>query len=390
MNPSSSGWIKKLLKDIGGNNRFFEFTENTFYNALRSSGFLYGSSLDIVGQVLPKTDLTEEELSKVNLCLALLYMHNRSGNKLAFIDSINNFYADIHSNKIYILKDLLGKKKSNNFLESIIHKRIQIDANILTKNFKYFIINALLFIDVLAYKKYLEKNEITLNYLENLEACITCIVLDVLKSKEIKYPYDLSLIKLFDASLRYQESFNLNYKKAITHINSPLEKYYILDLACMATWSDHIIDFKEQLFLKKLGKDLSLNIMLTQKAVTEVNHFYSVNKSHMALLSSKNSVQSFYNNTSKMVNKLITRNSKRLYQELLDSKELVILLSQSTRRDLNKEEQKKVQEQLLDIFKSIPSLAIFLLPGGALLLPLVIKFIPKLLPSAFDENRIDD
>ena len=68
----------------------------------------------------------------------------------------------------------------------------------------------------------------------------------------------------------------------------------------------------------------------------------------------------------------------------------MVLLRQSTVRDLSKAEQKKVQDQLLDIFKSIPSLAIFMLPGGALLLPLVVKFIPKLLPSAFDENRIED
>jgi hypothetical protein len=91
-----------------------------------------------------------------------------------------------------------------------------------------------------------------------------------------------------------------------------------------------------------------------------------------------------------MVSKLISRNSKRLYKELKESKELVKLISQSTKRDLNEEEQKKVQEQLLDLFKSIPSLAIFMLPGGALLLPLFIKFIPKLLPSAFDENRIEE
>ena len=91
-----------------------------------------------------------------------------------------------------------------------------------------------------------------------------------------------------------------------------------------------------------------------------------------------------------MVTKLISRNRKRLHQELKDSKELMVLLSQSTKRNLSDEEHKKVQEQLLDIFKSIPSLAIFMLPGGALLLPLVIKFIPKLLPSAFDENRVED
>ena len=97
----------------------------------------------------------------------------------------------------------------------------------------------------------------------------------------------------------------------------------------------------------------------------------------------------FYESMSKIVNKLILRNSKRLLKELSESKELVALLSKSTMRDLTPEEKKKVQGQLIDICKSIPSLAIFILPGGAVLLPIFIKLIPKLLPSAFDENRVD-
>ena len=68
----------------------------------------------------------------------------------------------------------------------------------------------------------------------------------------------------------------------------------------------------------------------------------------------------------------------------------MVLLSQSTVRDLTKQESKQLQEQLLDVIKTIPSLAIFILPGGALLLPLFVKLIPKLLPSAFDDNRIED
>jgi len=91
-----------------------------------------------------------------------------------------------------------------------------------------------------------------------------------------------------------------------------------------------------------------------------------------------------------MVSKLIKRNSRLLQLELSESKEPMKLISQSTVRDLDRNEQKQLQKQLLDIFKTIPSLAIFMLPGGALLLPLVIKFIPKLLPSAFDDNRIED
>ena len=72
------------------------------------------------------------------------------------------------------------------------------------------------------------------------------------------------------------------------------------------------------------------------------------------------------------------------------SKDLMLLISKSTHSDLSKEEQKQMQAQLLDTLKAIPSLAIFMLPGGAILLPLFAKLIPNLLPSAFDDNRIDD
>ena len=86
---------------------------------------------------------------------------------------------------------------------------------------------------------------------------------------------------------------------------------------------------------------------------------------------------------------MIKRNKKRLTKEIIESKELMQLLLQSTKRDLDATEKKKVKKQLLDICKSIPSLTIFLLPGGSLLLPLFIKFIPQLLPSAFNENLED-
>ena len=390
MNPSSAGWINKLLKEISENDPYLKHEKASFYDALRSCGFIYGSNLGIVAQIIPKKDLTESELCKTNLCLALYYTHANSNCDISFIESVIRFYTEIDQIKTSFFQDLLGGKKSSEQLEKIIHKRIQIDANVLTKNFNYFIINALLFVDVLAYQTYLENLKISTKYLKNMEASIASITLDVLNSKETINQYDESLIKLFESSLRYQENSRITYKKAIKNVNTELEKYYILDLACMATWSDQMIDVKEQHFLEKLGKDLELNMSKTHQSIATVNHFYTVNKDNIALLSSKNIVQSFYNNSSKMVNKLITRNSKRLYRELKDSKELMVLLSQSTVRDLNKDEQKKVQEQLIDIFKSIPSLAIFLLPGGALLLPLVVKFIPKLLPSAFDENRIEE
>lgn len=247
-----------------------------------------------------------------------------------------------------------------------------------------------MFVDVLGYKRYLENEKISVDYLIKIEESIAAISLNVLNSKAEKNQYDESLIKLFESSLRYFDSDKNDYNNAILNIKSQLEKQYLLDLACMATWTDKVIDIQEQKFLITLARDLNLEKSELKSSIITINSFYTENKDNIALLSSKNIVQSFYDNSSKMVTKLISRNKKRLYKELLDSKELMLLLTQSTVRDLTKEEQKKVQDQLFDIFKSIPSLAIFMLPGGAILLPLVIKFIPKLLPSAFDENRVEE
>lgn len=87
--------------------------------------------------------------------------------------------------------------------------------------------------------------------------------------------------------------------------------------------------------------------------------------------------------TKKEVTDLLEKNKNSLIQELKESKELIFLIKESATRTLTEEEKGKVKEQLLDICKSIPALTVFMLPGGALLLPLLIKMIPNLLPSAF-------
>ncbi|WP_158837838.1 LETM1 domain-containing protein [Polaribacter sp. L3A8] len=87
---------------------------------------------------------------------------------------------------------------------------------------------------------------------------------------------------------------------------------------------------------------------------------------------------------------LVYRNKLRLEQELRQSKEAVYLIKKSTHANLTEEEKDKIKIQLLDICKAIPALAVFLLPGGALLLPLLIKLIPDILPSAFKDDLPND
>jgi len=86
---------------------------------------------------------------------------------------------------------------------------------------------------------------------------------------------------------------------------------------------------------------------------------------------------------------LIKKNKRLLKKELGQSKEALFLLKKSTQTSLSEDEKEKIKIQLLDICKAIPSFAVFMLPGGALLLPLLIKLIPDILPSAFRDETDD-
>lgn len=86
------------------------------------------------------------------------------------------------------------------------------------------------------------------------------------------------------------------------------------------------------------------------------------------------------------IRELLIKNKGRLKQELTQSKEAMALIRKSTHTQLNAEEKEKIKVQLLDICKAVPAFTVFMLPGGVVLLPLLIKLIPDILPSAFRDD----
>ncbi|WP_422105235.1 LETM1-related biofilm-associated protein [Winogradskyella sp.] len=388
MNPSANGWIKKLLTEVSGS-IYCNLETTEFYNQLKKTGFIYGSNVNVVLDIPKPFDFTDEERCKINLLTAFYVTHNREGCKEDFTESLIRYYKVISYKKRSFFDELFGDKSSDSLLEKMIHKRIYIDDNLITKSFNYFLVNALLFVDVLGYHRFLKDEREIGAYIKNLESALETIVFSAIDTKSEKTIYDNNLIRLIEESSRHKDSDLPTYAEATAFITEPLEKRYLIDLVCMASWSDKVIDKEEREFLNRLRLDLDLRPEDIIQSVDDINAFYDTYKDDVAFLKSKNLAQSFYDNSSKVVARLIKRNSKRLIKELSESKDAMWLLAQSTQRPLTDEEQKKIQNQLLDIFKSIPSLAIFMLPGGMILLPLFVKFIPKLLPSAFDDNRIE-
>ena len=90
-----------------------------------------------------------------------------------------------------------------------------------------------------------------------------------------------------------------------------------------------------------------------------------------------------------VVEAAVRRNLAAVVVEIRQTGELAALLAKSSRTKLTDEEWAKVREQLTDVVKTIPALAIFALPGGMILLPILLKLLPfDLRPSAFRPENL--
>ncbi|MCK8522895.1 LETM1-related biofilm-associated protein [Aquimarina sp. D1M17] len=394
MNPSTSGWIEKFLRDLDDDPSLLQCSLDELYSNLREVGFIYGTSIDTV--IANTTDIaySEEERTKINLFASLVVIYYDSienANKKDCIKALLQFYDYLDIKKSFFsFANVLTVSKMEK-LEKVIHTRIQTNESIFRKNFSHLLTNALLFIDVLAFEYFLIHDKNPFEYAAKLEETLTNTAFLALNSKEKQDDYDKLLIKLFASSVRYtnistDEEASFDYIE-LDPYQDEIEKRYIIDLTSLAVWNDEELDQSELTFMSALGAELELPDHIVKESVNLVKTFINTHKEDIAFFKYSNPALHFYQQTSRTVSILVLRNKKRLIKEITESKDLMLLLGQSAVRDLSQEEKKQVKQQLLDICKTIPSLAIFILPGGSLLLPLLVKFIPQLLPSAFNENK---
>lgn len=394
INPSATGWIDKFFLKQKSSLPPVEIQPNTFYKNVRKTGFIYGHIVSFDTQFPINTKgWLQNETSKVALLNTLFEIYGLSTNENNpenFISKTVAFYDQMNPQGFSLFKKILPDDSPSLTLEKIIDSRVQTNIDIISKNFSHIVTNALLFIDVLAFRQYLIHGKIPEKYLKKIEEAIISIVSLALTTKSSKSKYDDLLIKLFESSVRYSKFSKVNIKNLeelkLDYFTNELEKNYLIDMAGMALWSDGIIENNEAYFLHKLAELMAVPDDFVTESIEKTNEFILQYKNEIPYFKYSNPVKHFYDQTTQTVVTLISRNKNRLVKEIVQSRELMLLLAYSTRRDLDEKEKKKVRKQLLDICKTIPSLAIFLLPGGSLLLPIFIKFIPTLLPSAFNEN----
>lgn len=398
INPSITGWIDKFFLEQQSIPQSITNAE-AFYKSIRETGFIYGHIIGFNTKVkIESKQWLRDEISKtalLNILFQVYCLTTEKNDAATFISEAVSFYKQMMPQGFSFFKKVIpGYHTPSLDLEKIIDDRVQTNDNIISKNFSHIVTNALLFVDALAFQHYLTEGEIPERYLKKIEETIISIVTLALQTKTNKSQHDRLLIKLFEASVRYSKFSKVNIQNLealqLDYFNNILEKYYLLDIAGLSMWSDGVVENDEAYFIYTLANIMGVPDYFVTESIISTDAFISQYKKKIPYFNYSNPVKHFYDQTTQLVMTLIIRNKKRLIKEISESKELMVLLAHSTKRDLDKAEKKKVKKQLLDICKSIPSLTIFLIPGGSLLLPILIKFIPQMLPSSFNENLEDE
>lgn len=399
MNPSAPDWILKFLNLYDREELVGRYeNDKEYYKALRKVGFIYGISVSL----LPERNtnilkLTREEFTKVNLFHALAYQflkQNPHASDLEALQDILAFYKELEKGKTGFFHKFSLSHSVSHSLENLLSARLQEANTLMKKNSLSLLTYALLFLDVLAYRHWLRDPKTTKKVYQQLEDGVLNYCFFTLKSKQKKSKYDNLLIELYETSSDYVLAETADggpsFLRKMEYLNTAdsLERKYILDMCSLTIWEDFKMDKTEYQYLLQIIDILDFRENELEESLGELRIFSESYTNKIVLFEYSSPVKQFYKQSASTVKLLIIRNKDRLARELAESGELVVLLSQSTLRDLSAEEKTKVKNQLLDICKTIPSLTIFLLPGGSVLLPLLVKFIPRLLPSSFQDNRI--
>jgi hypothetical protein len=394
MNPSASGWILKF-GSLRANEPVPYQDLKALDSDLRACGFMYGINVGHPGYISPAYRLSQDENAKVNLLAGLYYSYRflkpeRSYEE--FLIAVRDFYREMEIGQPNFIQKVFGSGKPATQLEKLLDSRVYLGEPILSRTFNSIITNVLLPIDLLVFRAFLQDSPNLKSQARELESAVINLIYH---SLDTEHPQEnrRKLREVFESSRTY---LRVRHPEGTTDFPSLIRAFrgreaagYLLDIAALTVLEGDSLNSRQQKYVFEQGKILGFKKQEVRSALRDARTFFKLHSKAMYFLRDAIPGSQYYDSMTRVVDRLISRNSKRLRKELLQSRELMVLLSKSTMRELSAEEKKKVQNQLLDIFKSIPSLAIFMLPGGAVLLPIFISLIPRLLPSSFDENRVE-
>lgn len=415
LSPGSKGWINKYF-DLERRNEFsLEFSvpngltlkEYVHFSFLRS-GIVFGFPVKrIFANELKDSKWTQNEKLKVLLfeSFLLIYLMENKDDHFdleKFKASLLSFYAEHKARGLSKVFGLFLKETPDERLENILTQRLSVKSKLIEGQYWLgYLSNAFVYLDIVLYRNFLKNRKETLsNYNELADNALVAITMAAY-SDDIITDQEKAMFKVFLSSANLKDSEKKVAKERFKHgaslsdfseiaKSNVLFRRFLIDITALTIFVNEERLPEEIPFFNEMCDFLDVPKKEVHNAMTMIENFVLQNSNQMSLLSSSSSYEKLYGSVSKRWVKVLSRNSDKLALELKESKELVQLIRKSTSEELSKEEKELVKSQFMDIMKSMPALAIIMLPGGALLLPLILKIIPDLVPSAFRDNELDE
>jgi hypothetical protein len=168
-------------------------------------------------------------------------------------------------------------------------------------------------------------------------------------------------------------------------LHSEALRRFMLTHVLLAALMDGQLEAGEVAFVERLARATGVDGESLGRIEEEVGGFYREHVDALAALRLADAPEGLPHALTTRLEAAVLDNLDRLLQEIRETRELGELLAKAAAGgSLSAEERVKVREQLIDLAKTIPALAIFAAPGGMLLLPILFKLLPfNLLPSSF-------
>lgn len=429
MNPSDRGWLRAYLtfraRALKQGNPCVAIRANHdqpdifayLYRLIQPTGLLYGYPVRFIETPHPLVhEWSEKDKLKVLLAegfLSLGLHDNKQQDGLEWrtlagiIDETWLFYNQ--NNQLYGYgSKRVGQRRKHNIdkLEYLLDRRINIQYD-WRNPWTSFFHNSLLVFDLFFFATirsgHAAFGELTLKQLGlKLRLHILKIIAASAHSDGYVSDNERDLFKFFLQSAHLpapQKKIAARFIRegvSLEELDSPefsswIFKKYFLELAILTAWAKQELVVAETQFLGLLAQRLELTEDEFAQSLMAVEQFVKGTWNQVHYLQFKHNYRIVSERFIDGLRLVVRKNQRMIGREISESRELVYLLRQSSTRELTPLEKDKIRDQLVDILRSIPAAAIWLLPGGSITLPILLRIMPRhiLYPSSFRENETD-
>lgn len=177
-------------------------------------------------------------------------------------------------------------------------------------------------------------------------------------------------------------------KKTLVGVRSKDLKRFLVDQTLLASIIDGRRSEAEQRWTHALAARLGFADDEVKRSELSLAEFYAKHRDVMDVFTLSAGAEVMGEELVDGIATQVRKNSRALWNEIRETGELSVLLARAARgQKLTADEKRRMREQLIDVARAVPALAIFTAPGGLLLLLALAKVMPfELLPSSFRDE----